>query len=91
MVSAGGTAQINFKNVFNGPQDFVFIVDDPCFSVTPAQQTLDANKTVTLAVKFTPSEGEAKDGEAVNAKLLASIPSMEDLPPWIFYLSGLSA
>ena len=97
LISDGNSHTVEFKNVFNGAQDFVFVCDNSAFEVTPASQKVEANKTVSLSIKYTApaqEEGsEEKSGDAsasgvITSKLFASCPSMKALPPWVYYLKG---
>ena len=54
-----------------------------------ASQKLDANKPITLTVKFEGPSEENKD-EAVSGKLYVSCPELKELPPWVYYLSSKS-
>lgn len=99
IIPDGATHTIEFKNVFNDAQDFIFVCDNKGFTVTPPSQKVDANKTVTLTIKYTADAREGTDetkgdggavGSAsfVNSKLFASCPSQKSLPPWVYYLRG---
>jgi hydrocephalus-inducing protein len=101
IIPDGGTHTIEFKNVFNDAQDFIFVCDNKGFTVTPPSQKVEANKTVTLTIKYTAEAGaqagtgqengdESAAGGAtfVNSKLYASCPSQKSLPPWVYYLRG---
>ena len=104
VIKDGGTATVEFKNVFNDAQDFVFVCDNSSFVVTPASQKVDPNKTISLSIKYTAQGGaaaaadaaeEQKEGveksEHITSKLFASCPSMKALPPWVYYLKGTSS
>ena len=71
--------------MFNDAQDFIFVCDNKCFTVTPSAQKVEANKTVSLTVKYTADAQASTTGETdgdgssstlfVNSKLFASCPS----------------
>ena len=95
LIQNGATHTVAFKNVFNDAQDFVFVCDNAAFEVSPSGQKVEANKTVSLTIKYTekPVEDDGVDqgGEKVNtvvSKMFASCPSMKALPPWVYYLKG---
>jgi hydrocephalus-inducing protein len=99
LIQNGGAHTVQFKNVFNDAQDFVFVCDNAAFEVSPSGQKVDANKTVSLTIKYTEKPVEDEDrggekgekGEKVNtvvSKMFASCPSMKALPPWVYYLKG---
>jgi hydrocephalus-inducing protein len=101
LIPDGTSHTVEFKNVFNDAQDFVFVCDNSAFAVTPSSQKVDANKSVSLSIKYTAPAttatvddgGEEKtDGglpsNTVVSKLFASCPSMKALPPWVYYLKG---
>ena len=90
MIAAGGSTSIEFKNVFNDAREFSFVVDNPLFSVNVGSQKLDANKVVTLTVKFD-GPGDEKADETISGKLYVSCPELKELPPWIYYLSSKNA
>jgi hydrocephalus-inducing protein len=91
MIAAGGSTSIEFKNVFNDAREFSFVVDNPLFSVNVGSQKLDANKVVTLTVKFDGPGDESKADETISGKLYVSCPELKELPPWIYYLSSKNA
>ena len=106
LIPDGSSHTVEFKNVFNDAQDFVFVCDNSAFVVTPSGQKVDANKTVSLSIKYTApvaavaEGGEEKSGDGsgdgsttantVVSKMFASCPSMKVLPPWVYYLKGTS-
>ena len=52
---------------------------------------LDANKVVTLSVKFDGPGDAGKPDETISGKLYVSCPELKELPPWIYYLSSKNA
>jgi len=94
IIADGATHTIEFKNVFNDAQDFVFVCDNKCFSVSPPSQKVEANKTVSLSIKYTADQESTEDDEKsiptpfINSKLFASCPGQKSLPPWVYYLRG---
>ena len=95
-IADGATHTIEFKNVFNDAQDFVFVCDNKCFSVSPASQKVEANKTVTLTIKYSADQQENAEEDDktssaptfINSKLFASCSGQKSLPPWVYYLRG---
>lgn len=82
-LTPGTNATIQFRNVFNEAREFSYITDNSAFVVASTGQRIDSRQTVTISVKFSPTEGRA-----VNGQLLVSCVSLPDQPPWVFYLRG---
>ena len=59
LISDGNSHTVEFKNVFNGAQDFVFVCDNSAFEVTPASQKVEALGEREYKLSFT----GFKDGE----------------------------
>jgi hypothetical protein len=73
---------IDFKNVFEQPKEFKFIVDSDNFSVNGSKSQVikvDGGKSVSLNVKSTANI-------STTGKLLATCVDTPDLPAWTFYL-----
>ena len=83
-IAKGATVAIDVKNVLREDKDFVLTCDNPCFSVPSPSIRIGAKKSVQVAVKYTPAEGAPNAG-----KLIVSCPSVPELQPWVFYVSGL--
>jgi len=72
---------IEFKNIFDQPKEFRFLVDNTNFSVNGAQYQqvkIDAGKTTSVIVKG--------NGKTSTGKLLVSCVDLVELPPWTFYM-----
>jgi hypothetical protein len=87
VVNQGGTASVEFKNVFSDPREFAFTTDNKCFSVQSASARVDARKAVNIVVKY---DAGAAGGAGPSGKLFIGCPALPDLPPWIVYLKGVS-
>ncbi len=76
-----GTVQIPWKNVFSKQVEFVYLVDNPAFSVK-ASESLAAKKTTNVAVTYKEDPSKPR-----TAKLMISCPG-EAPSPWVFYLQA---
>jgi hypothetical protein len=88
VLAPGGSASIDFRNVFNEDRDFLVSTDNPAvFAPTPAGAVRVPKKgSLALAVRYTPpAGGSAAD---VGGKLVVACPSLPEVPPWVFYLRG---
>jgi hypothetical protein len=83
-MAKGGGTDVEFKNVFNEPKEFVFSVDNPAFACSAKAQTIASKAPLKVNIKFAGTEG----GGVVAAKMLVSCPSMKNCPPWVYYLQG---
>uniref|UniRef100_A0A7S2QVW6 MSP domain-containing protein n=2 Tax=Triparma pacifica TaxID=91992 RepID=A0A7S2QVW6_9STRA len=86
----GGTKDIEFRNVFDSAMDFNFVCDDPRFTVNAGVVNIPARGTKGVQVKYV--KGEIEEGrrgpEKISAKLSVRCVGREDVPAWIYYLSG---
>ena len=90
-IKAGGMTTIPFKNVFPQTTSFVFMVDNPSFTVKPGE-TIRGKKTHSITVSF---EGNQGDSKAVRMGRLViscvrSAGTANNLT-WTFYLKGITA
>ena len=88
-VPGGGSKDIAVRNVYATDREYVFTVDNPAFAVGAAKATIKAKDSSNCSVKYTPSDGAA--GGVETGKLFVSCPAVPDMPPWIFYLRGVSS
>ena len=75
---------IDIKNVLREDKDFTLTTDNPSFTLTAPTVRIGAKKAAQISVKYTPMEGQPPAG-----KLIVTCPSAPDLPPWVYYLSGV--
>ena len=85
-----GTKDIEFRNVFDSAMDFTFVTDDPRFTVNAGVVNIPARGSKGVQVKYLKAEEEGgKRGEVkVSAKLSVRCEGREDVPAWIYYLTG---
>jgi hydrocephalus-inducing protein len=83
-VKAGGSAQISFKNVFDGATDFSIACEPAAFSVAKTKETVPGKKPLAIAVAYKP---DAKGGAPAKGKLTISTGG-ESPCLWVYYLSG---
>mmetsp|Transcript_4036 Transcript_4036/g.9628 ORF Transcript_4036/g.9628 Transcript_4036/m.9628 type:complete len:4944 (+) Transcript_4036:104-14935(+) len=81
-VKAGGSATINFKNVFSKAVVFTYAVDKAEFSVSAKGGEVKPKETLALQVSFKP----AAPGATAMGKLQIAC---EGDPPWVYYLKGV--
>jgi len=89
-IKAGGAATIPFKNVFPQTTSFVFMVDNPCFTVKSGE-TIRGKKTHNITVSFEGNQGESKAvrmGRLV-VSCIRSAGTSNNLT-WTFYLKGVT-
>jgi len=79
--------KLKFKNVFNTRKKFVYAVDHPAFSVSPQGNDINPKDSTNITVSFDASK---TDTPTLNGRLLISSPDAPDVPPWVYYLNGLS-
>ena len=80
-LSAGGTAQVTFKNVFTSNGDFFFVAEPSSFTVAKPKETVTSKKSTQIAVTFKPADQSAD----ATGKLTVSGP---DGFMQVYYLSG---
>ena len=88
ILPTGGSAKIEFQNVFDSQMEFKFLTDNPAFTVKPGE-TIAAKKKVTIDVVYKPEPVE--DGETpepvTHASLYVQIVDKK-LSAWRYYLEG---
>lgn len=82
IIIKGGAGQVNFRNVFNDPVDYLFQTDNPAFTVGKGEK-MPAKKPTKIKVSY-----KSIPGAPPNGKLMVSCP---EYGPWIwiFYLQGV--
>ncbi len=83
--------KLKFKNVFNQRKKFVYTVDHPAFAVNPTGNDVDSKATTDISVTFDPAKAPADSPSIITGRLLISCASAPDIPPWIYYLNGVSS
>ena len=78
---------INFKNIFNKPTEFHMMIDNPCFTVSKAVETIKAKKTHFFNVFFNAENAAATTIQ--TGKLTISVPKKLPGVSWVFYLKGV--
>ena len=86
VIKAGGSGQVNFKNVFQQQTEFSFVTDSPVFTLAKPKEVVPPKKAVGVAVNFKPS-AETPAGSKLSAKLTVSAP---DGFAQLYYLQGES-
>lgn len=88
-IKAGGSAKIEFQNVFDEQKQFNFVCDNPAFTCK-AGESIAAKKKTTIDVAFKPvAEGDEPLPKVIHASLYVQIVGSE-LSAWKFYLEGLT-
>uniref|UniRef100_H2XZ27 Hydin adenylate kinase-like domain-containing protein n=1 Tax=Ciona intestinalis TaxID=7719 RepID=H2XZ27_CIOIN len=78
---------IPFRNVFPTTTHFTFQIDNPLFSVKPAE-SIRSKKTHNISVSF---EGGPAPGSVVTGKLtLSCVRTARNPTTWVFYLKGIT-
>jgi hypothetical protein len=83
----GGGVDVEFRNVFDATMKFDFKTDDPAFVCNCAGvQEMGARSSKMVNVKYTAAAGAG--GGKVSAKLSVRCKGRDDIPPWVYYLTG---
>ena len=83
VIKSGGSAQVNFKNVFQQPTEFAFVSDSAAFTVAKPKEMVPPKKSISLALSFKPPVDAA--GTKQSGKLTVSAP---DGFSQLYYLQG---
>ena len=82
-IKAGGSAPVEFKNVFADSKEFSIACEPPAFSVAKPRETVPGKKPISITVAYKPEAG------APPAKGKLTISSGGDDPcQWVYYLTG---
>ena len=82
-IKPGGSATVQFKNIFAAATDFVFHCEPPTFSVATPRENVAAKKETPVAITYKPEPG------APPAKGKLTIASTgSDASKWTYYLHG---
>jgi len=84
VIKSGGSAQVNFKNVFQQQAEFSFVSDSAAFTVAKPKEVVPPKKAIAAAVSFKPP-ADAAPGSKMSAKLTVSAP---DGFSQLYYLQG---
>jgi len=84
-IKAGGSAQVNFKNVFANQMDFSITCEPAVFSVAKPRESVPSKKPTQIAVSYKPADPAAPP--ATGKLTIASI-GMEPTSRWVYYLQG---
>lgn len=76
----GGSAKIDFKNVFTADADFMMSVDNPAFVVKPSER-IGAKKSTQIVVSYKEAPGAPKTG-----RLTVTCPALTQCT-WTYYLA----
>ena len=82
----GGSATLELKNPFAEAREFVAASDRAELQLASRSVRLEPGKTGSFAVKFAAESADAD----VAGKVVVSFPEAADLPPWVFYVHGMS-
>jgi hydrocephalus-inducing protein len=88
ILQSGGSAKIEFQNVFDSQMQFNFLTDNPAFTCKPGE-TIAAKKKVTIDVAYKPVPPE--DGDTLEPVTHASLYVQivdKKLSAWRYYLEG---
>lgn len=76
-----GSSCVSFKNVFSADAEFLYTIDNPCFSVKTSEK-IGPKKTVSIPITY------KSDGSGThNGRLTISCPSRSNAQ-WLFYLKA---
>ena len=82
-IKPGGSATVQFKNIFSAATDFVFSCEPAAFSVAKPRENVAAKKETAVAIAYKPEPG------APPAKGKLTIASAGgDGSRWTYYLHG---
>lgn len=82
IICLGGKGNVNFRNVFNDPVEYVYIVDNLSFTVSKGEK-MTPKKPTKIGVTY-----KAMPGNPSNGKLMVTCPTYGPWV-WIFYLQGV--
>jgi hydrocephalus-inducing protein len=86
-IKAGGSASVQFKNVFSSAVDFTMVCEPPAlFTVAKPRENVPAKKSVPISVTYKPAEAS---GAAATGKL--TVTSVATGTSWTYYLQGTAA
>ena len=83
-IKAGGTATINFKNIFAAATDFLFTCEPPVFTVAKPKENVPSKKPTPVAITYKPTDPAAPP--ATGKLTIAS--AAADGSRWTYYLHG---
>ena len=68
VIMSGGSAQVNFKNVFQQPTEFSFVSDSAAFTVAKPKEMVPPKKSISLALSFKPPVDAAGTKQAASPR-----------------------
>ena len=91
VIKPGHTINIPFKNVFSTSAQFKFSIDNPVFTVRPAdtiKQGKTCNITITYDAKQAGEGGVVKVGKLTVTNVLGKGKKGQGEVTWVYYLRG---